>query len=101
MGGGVVVGPVVTGGVVVGGTVVGGMGALPFPTLVVIGPFSMYTPEKYQSSALGPFTILNTPTCQSSEFVDGDVAMFCTTFVSGAEPVEAHRPTVPPLKSMS
>lgn len=35
------------------------------------------------------------PTWKSSEFVDVDAATFCATFVSGAEPVDAHRPTVP------
>jgi len=57
----------------------GGTDPVPVPTLVVIGPLSTYTPEKYQSSGVPPFTIRRTPRCQSSELVDAEVAMFCTT----------------------
>ena len=35
------------------------------------------------------------PTWKSSEFVDVDAATLSTTLVSGSEPVDAHRPTVP------
>ena len=68
---------------------------VPFPMLVVMGPLSMYTPEKYQSSGLGLLTILKTPRCQSSELVDVDAGTFCTTLTKGSEPCEAHKPTVP------
>jgi len=79
----------------------GGTDPVPFPTLVVIGPLSTYTPEKYQSSGVPPFTIRRTPRCQSSELVDAEVAMFCTTLTNGFEPVLAHSPTVCPVKSIS
>lgn len=66
----------------------------PLPTEVVIGPFSTYTPLKYQSSGVWLVTIRRTPKCQSAELVDGEAAMFWTTLVRGAESVEAQRPTV-------
>ena len=62
---------------------------------VVIVPDSMYTPLTYQSSALGPLTMRRRPTCQSSELVDVGAAMLLATLTRGAEPVDAHRPTVP------
>ena len=67
----------------------------PEPMAVVIGPDSMYTPDTYQSSGASVFTMRRTPTWKSSELVDVGAAMFCATLVSGAEPVEAHKPTVP------
>lgn len=67
---------------------------VPLPTLVVMGPLSIYTPEMYQSSVSGPLTSRSTPTWKSSELVDVDAATFWATFVRGAEPVEAHSPTV-------
>lgn len=66
----------------------------PFPMLVVIGPLSMYTPEKYQSSVVEPLVRRRNPRCQSSLLVDVDAGMFWTTFTSGEEPVDAQRPTV-------
>ena len=62
---------------------------------VVIGPDSMYTPETYQFSGVGVLTMRRTPTWKSSELVEVDAAMFLATLVSGAEPLEAQRPTVP------
>jgi hypothetical protein len=67
----------------------------PDPTAVVMGPDSMYTPLKYQSSAPGVLTMRRTPTCQSLELVEVEAAMFWTTLVNGAEPVDAQSPTVP------
>lgn len=43
----------------------------------------------------------STPTCQSSELVEGEPEMGATTWVSGSEPVDCHKPTVLALKSMS
>lgn len=69
------VGDDVTGGVEAGGEV-----ELEFPpTLVVIGPDSMYTPEMYQFSGTESFSIRRTPTCQSSELVDVAAAWFGMT----------------------
>ena len=66
----------------------------PLPTEVVTGPFSTYTPLKYQSSGIWLVTIRRTPKCQSAELVDVEAAMFWTTLVSGAESVEVQRPLV-------
>jgi len=74
---------------------------VPDPIAVVMVPDSMYTPEKYQSSVSAVSTMRRTPKCQSSEFVDVEAAMFEATLTSGLAPVDAHSPTVPPLKSMS
>lgn len=71
---------------------------------VVIGASSTYMPDQYQSSgaaSVPPFGNLNTPICQSSEFVDGLPAMPDKMFVSGAEPFDAQRPIWPLLKLMS
>lgn len=85
----------VGGTVVTGADVTGGLGAEePLPMVVVMGPCSMYTPEMNQSSAAGVLTIRSTPTWKSAELVEVDALMFCATLVSGAEPVEAHSPTV-------
>jgi hypothetical protein len=65
------------------------------PTVVVMGPDSMYTPLKYQSSAPGVLVMRRTPRCQSLESVKVVAAMFWTTLVNGAHPVEAQSPTVP------
>jgi hypothetical protein len=62
---------------------------------VVIGACSTYMPDQYQSSAeafVPPFGNLNTPICQSSEFVDGDPAMPDMICVSGADPLDAQSP---------
>lgn len=67
----------------------------PLPTLVVIGPLSIYTPEKYQDSGAAVLTILRTPRCQSAELVLVDAGTLFTTLVKGADPVDAHNPTVP------
>jgi len=48
----------------------------PLPTEVVTGPFSTYTPLKYQSSGVWLVTIRRTPKCQSAELVDVEAAMF-------------------------
>ena len=85
-------------GAVVGVTVVvlGGAGEdAPEPIAVVIGPDSMYTPETYQSSGAGVLTMRRTPTWKSSELVEVEAAMLFATLVSGEEPFEAQRPTVP------
>lgn len=42
-----------------------------------------------------PDVMRSTPRCQSAELVDVEAAIFATTLVSGAEPVDAQRPTVP------
>lgn len=67
---------------------------LPVPTLVVIGPLSMYTPLIYQSSGAPPLTMRNTPTWKSSELVDVEAEILSTTLVSAEEPVDAQSPTV-------
>ena len=67
---------------------------VPLPIEVVIGPFSMYTPDMYQFSGVAEFTMRSTPTWKSSELVDVDAATLFITFVSGAEPFDAQRPTV-------
>lgn len=67
----------------------------PEPMAVVMEPDSMYTPDKYQSSGASVFTIRRTPTWKSSELVEVEAAMLFATLVSGEEPFEAHRPTVP------
>ena len=83
------------GGALEGGTELGAeAGGAPVPIAVVMGPFSMKTPEKYQFSATASLTMRRTPTWKSSEFVEVAAAMFCTTFTSGFEPVDAQRPTV-------
>jgi hypothetical protein len=68
---------------------------VPFPMLVVMGPLSIYTPLKYQSSGVPPLIRRRTPRCQSSELVDVEAAMFCTTLTNGLAPVLAQSPTVP------
>lgn len=87
------------GGTVVGTAVVeldGGAGEdAPEPMAVVIGPFSMKTPETYQSSGAGVLTMRRMPTWKSSELVEVEAAMLFATLVSGEEPFEAQRPTVP------
>jgi len=74
---------------------------VPFPMLVVMGPLSIYTPLKYQSSGVPPLIRRRTPRCQSSELVDVEAAMFCTTLTNGLAPVLAQSPTVPAEKSIS
>ncbi len=86
------------GGTVVGTAVVeldGGAGADPEPMAVVMGPFSMKTPDTYQSSGVGVLTMRRTPTWKSSELVEVDATMLLATLVRAAEPFEAQRPTVP------
>ena len=67
---------------------------LPLPIEVVMGPLSMYTPDMYQFSGVAVLTIRSTPTWKSSEFVEVDAATLFITFVRGAEPFDAQRPTV-------
>ncbi len=71
---------------------------------VVIGACSTKTPDQYQSSAAAfvpPFGRRSSPTCQSAELDDGLQLMPDMICTSGAEPLDAQRPHVPPLKSMS
>lgn len=74
---------------------------------VVIGASSTKIPDQYQSSAAGvcelvaAFTSLSTPMWKSSEFEDALTLIPDKTSVSGAEPLEAQRPTTPLVKSMS
>ena len=87
------------GGTVVGTAVValdGGAGEdAPEPMAVVIGPFSMKTPETYQSSGAGVLTMRRTPTWKSAELVEVEALTLFMTFLSGSEPVDAQRPTLP------
>lgn len=72
--------------------------------LVVIVPLSTKTPDQNQSSAAAfvpPLGSRSTPTCQSSELLDGDALTGAISCLRSSEPVEYHRPTLPPLKSMS
>jgi hypothetical protein len=72
--------------------------------LVVMEPFSMYRPDQKKSSAAAlvpPFGRRRTPTCQSAPLELALAETGATTWVRGAEPWEAQRPTLPAEKSMS
>ena len=85
----------VTGGDVAGDVTGGGGAAEPSPMAVVMGPLSMNTPETNQSSGAGVLTMRRTPTWKSAELVEVEALTLFMTFLSGSEPVDAQRPTVP------
>jgi len=75
-------------------------------TDVVIEPFSIYTPEKYQSSTSGELSAelpgsLRTPKCQSSPLDEVLAEIGATTWTRSSEPVECQKPTVLAEKSIS
>ncbi|CDM33211.1 unnamed protein product [Penicillium roqueforti FM164] len=61
-------------------------------------------PDQNQSSAAAskpPLSSLNSPTCQSAEFVEVDALTADTTCVRSSDPSDAHSPTVFASKSIS